>query len=77
MSTGITEQFLMIIRNPSLQTADVFPVVASVPPIFLSFSRRVKLEARAEKTGCSHRLMEPSLITELKPILVTNYHNNC
>ena len=77
MSTGITEQFLMIIRNPSQRTAYIFPVAASLPPIFLSFSRRVKLEARAEKTGCSRRLMEPSLITAIKPILVTNHHNNC
>ena len=77
MSTVITEQFLIIIWNPSLRTADVFPVVASLPPIFFSFSRRVKLETKTEKTGCSHRLMEPSLITELKPISVTNHHNNC
>ena len=49
MSTVITEQFLMILWNPRLQTADVFPVVTSRPPIFLSFTWRVKLETRAEK----------------------------
>ena len=41
----------------SLRTADVFPVVASLlPKNNDSFSRRVRLAAKTEKTGCSCRL---------------------
>ena len=41
-------------RFTSLRTADVFPVVVSLPQ--KNFSPRVKLETKAEKNGCSGRL---------------------
>ena len=40
-------EFLPILLQGSLRTADVFPVVASLPPKNnVGFSRRVKLEAK-------------------------------
>ena len=58
-------EFLPILLQGSLRTADVFPVVASLPPKNnVGFSRRVKLEAKKRMlsqatTKAASRLVRP------------------